>query len=1013
MTNLLTNTEGNLTFNQYVVSDFWTGSVDDDGYPTLSADVTTLADTPYELEFSIAANLAANAVDVGIEVTFGGEVIGVIDHSGAVFADQTIAFDGTGTTETLQFRVLDNTGGAGEQTVDTSGVIPSYEKTVTFMGEEVTVDAFMPGQGLVYQVLGGKLVKFDLTTNSYADLEFQNPFKINSIGFSTYHDLIFGQARQNGTDVLGNAITDGDIIAFDARGKTYKIAESPYKTYIGDTDENGDLWIFEGGIGKAWKLDLGAFDGGTTLAATEYDLPDVSRATSGLADMAYNPTLNTFFGVAHGNNNPGTLFAIDISGLAVGEDIVITETEIAGTLVDGEIKEGMPRSAYGATMVDGEGNVYAGANAGDHDLDGSTGNSGGFYKVVTGEDGKLYLELLAKSPSVSNNDGAMDTRGFDPFLNIDTTSTVLLKEPVLSVAIAEDDVVALSAKGTAKTIDLLANDTVSEGETLTITTINGQEATVGLEISLEHGETAKYLGGGRAEITPGAVQTSTSSILSYTIENENGVTDTAEVFVNTSPVDGTAGDDHMMAGFTDTDGNQIEGSDGADDLVMGYGGNDKIFTWTGADEIWGGSGNDFIRAGDGDDLIYGQDGNDVLDGGAGIDRMIGGAGDDIFYVDHAVDVVSEELDGGRDKVMSAIDFTLGDGFEDLSLILGSGAIVGTGNAVRNTIIGNENDNTLSGLGGDDYILAGEGNDTLDGGDGADNLQGGDGDDLMFGGAGNDMMHGQAGDDIQYGGDGDDILCPNIGDDTMYGGAGDDLLSGLAGADVAYGGLGNDTYKVQDALDTIIEYENEGIDTVNAHVSFTLSDHVENLRLTSTGDHFGHGNGLDNAIYGNAGNNDLQGLGGDDHLSGGRGTDTLDGGDGRDRLFGGKDVDVLLGGLERDFIAGGSGDDMLIGGDGKDKLKGGAGADTLRGGSGNDLLKGNSGADIFIFAVGDGNDVLKGWSAEDTLQFEGLTSEDLTLVAQSDGMLLSYGEDDSLLLAGVGAEELNSAQFGFA
>ena len=65
------------------------------------------------------------------------------------------------------------------------------------------------------------------------------------------------------------------------------------------------------------------------------------------------------------------------------------------------------------------------------------------------------------------------TRGVDPFLGIDTSSTVLLRAPVLSVAVAEDDVVKLAAKGTGLTVDLFANDDVSEGETLTLTHLDG------------------------------------------------------------------------------------------------------------------------------------------------------------------------------------------------------------------------------------------------------------------------------------------------------------------------------------------------------------------------------------------------------------------------------------------------------------------------------------------------------------------------------------------------------------
>jgi len=46
MTNLLEDTQGVLTFDQYTVSDFWTGSIDDDGYPVLSAEIETIDALP-------------------------------------------------------------------------------------------------------------------------------------------------------------------------------------------------------------------------------------------------------------------------------------------------------------------------------------------------------------------------------------------------------------------------------------------------------------------------------------------------------------------------------------------------------------------------------------------------------------------------------------------------------------------------------------------------------------------------------------------------------------------------------------------------------------------------------------------------------------------------------------------------------------------------------------------------------------------------------------------------------
>ena len=95
---------------------------------------------------------------------------------------------------------------------------------------------------------------------------------------------------------------------------------------------------------------------------------------------------------------------------------------------------------------------------------------------------------------------------------------------------------------------------------------------------------------------------------------------------------------------------------------------------------------------------------------------------------------------------------------------------------------------------------------------------------------------------------------DAGDDQLSGDAGNDTLNGGTGADLMQGGADNDTYIVDNVGDLVVENFNEGIDTVQSSINYTLTDNVENLTLTGIGNINGTGNALDNVITGNAGNN---------------------------------------------------------------------------------------------------------------------------------------------------------------
>ena len=134
-----------------------------------------------------------------------------------------------------------------------------------------------------------------------------------------------------------------------------------------------------------------------------------------------------------------------------------------------------------------------------------------------------------------------------------------------------------------------------------------------------------------------------------------------------------------------------------------------------------------------------------------------------------------------------------------------------------------------------------------------------------------------------GGSGNDSLSGLGGNDTLVGNGGNDTLNGGTGTDTMSGGEGDDTYVVNATTDVVTEQADQGTDTVNASVTYTLSANVENLVLTGTGNINGTGNTLNNTLTGNPGNNTL---------SGGNGDDILVGGAGRDTLTGSSDADVF-------------------------------------------------------------------------------------------------------------------------
>jgi Ca2+-binding RTX toxin-like protein len=285
---------------------------------------------------------------------------------------------------------------------------------------------------------------------------------------------------------------------------------------------------------------------------------------------------------------------------------------------------------------------------------------------------------------------------------------------------------------------------------------------------------------------------------------------------------------------------------------------------------------------------------------------------------------------------------------------------------------------------------------------------------------------------------------NSGNNILIGNSANNTLNGSTGVDTLIGGLGNDIYQVDSTTDVITENANEGTDTIQSSVTYTIASlaNIENLTLTGSSAINGTGNTGNNVLTGNSANNTLNGGDGNDTLNGGAGNDSLIGGNGNDYAYyysstGSVTVNLAtgtasdgLGGTDTlsqienvqgsntagDNLTGDANNNTFYGYGGNDILNGGDGNDTLIGGTGNDLLTGGNGTDTAYYysvtgavtanlTTGIAND---GEGGTDTLsQIENIigsntASDNLT---GNTGVNVLYGYGGADILTGGGSNDL--------
>lgn len=363
------------------------------------------------------------------------------------------------------------------------------------------------------------------------------------------------------------------------------------------------------------------------------------------------------------------------------------------------------------------------------------------------------------------------------------TVTVEVRQPPPpnNLPIANNDTLTIT-QGTTQAIEVLANDTDLDGDSLTLVSFTNPNSGGTLT---RDGNTLTY--------TPPANFLGNDGF-QYVVQDSQGGRTTGAVFIAvlqrgtppTPPPGPTPPETPTCDIFlpTPTPGapnltlDTLQGT-ASDNLLLGNTNNNEVLGLEGNDLIVGLAGNDNLSGNQGDDLIFGNQGNDFLQGGEGNDQLFGGRDNDFLEGNLGDDTISADL--GNDSVLG------NDGNDRID--------GGSGNDV---IDGGLGEDAIEGGGDNDAIKGSEGNDTLSGGFGADALTGEVGEDVLYGNADGDVLDGCSGNDTLFGG---------LGDDTLFGGQGNDDVDGNLGNNLVFGGSGGDRFvlSLNDGTDVIADF----------------------------------------------------------------------------------------------------------------------------------------------------------------------------------------------------------------
>ncbi|HVR67840.1 MAG TPA: tandem-95 repeat protein, partial [Verrucomicrobiae bacterium] len=971
------NSDGSLTYKgdaNFNGTDSITYSISDGHGGTASSTVAVTVNAVNDAPVA-AGDVAVTNEDTAVTVNVlgnDGDVDGdslAVTKASAAHGMVTINGDGTLTyaptanyngTDTISYSISDGHGGTSSASVAVT--INSVNDAPVTKNDTATVNE--DGVVRIAVLANDSDVDGDKLTVTGASAA-HGTVVVNASGTIDY----MPSANYNGSDTITYSVSDGKGGSSTA---TVSVTVNPVNdlpTAGNDTAvTNEDTPVTINVLANDGDVD------GDTLAVTGASALHGTVTINGNGSLTYTPSTNY-----HGPDTV-TYTINDGHGGTATATVAVTVNSV----------NDLPVAGKDAVSIDEDNGVTFGVLGNDSDVDGDTlavtGATAGHGQIVVNSD-----NTLTYMPDANYNGTDTVTYTISDGNGGTATATVTITvNPVNDPPVAIADF-AVTNEDTPLNIDVLANDSDVDGDALSVSEASAANGTVTIngDGTLHYAPVANFHG---------------ADIITYTVSDGHGGTDTATVMVTVNSVNDqpVANNDTavvnedglvriaVLANDQDVDGDPltVTGASAVNGAVV-VNANNTIDYFPNADFY----GTDHITY----SVSDGHGGTATATVTVTVNAVNDGptANGEIWYVSSASNTIfgaerllanDSDRDGGQlqvtaiNGVAAGTPVTLTNGV--VLTLLGNGSIQmsaptlalpvttatftytisdGTATAVATSTISL----IQSGSGVDviNLALSAGGADSststyVDVRTNSDKITGSAGQDVLFGDSGNDTLTGGGANDILTGSGGNDNLTGDAGNDTISGGANNDIINGGAGTE--------DMIDFSDAASAVTFTLVQSASSTSVVLAGGLgTDSYSNIEGAG-------GSAFNDTLNGSTANDFLRGGGGNDAINGGAGQDVIDFSDATGALdftlvqgssptvFAaaglGSDtysnMEGVIGSSFNDTLTGSSANDILRGGLGDDVVSGGLGADKLRGGMGADLLTGGAGVDRFEYVNGD-------------------------------------------------------------